>query len=160
MSLGWLTLALACTIACHTTRAGSTADPARAVQRDTIIGTIQIVGSDPFPHTVILPANSGVSLRLVGPPTLQRVNGLGVQIVGQLAGDQFTVKSFTVLSANGQQATDGRLVKDGDTLSIVTEDGQRHALVNPSPNLRARVGQRVWVSGPLDRQPIAYGFIE
>jgi hypothetical protein len=160
MSVGWLALALACTIACHTTRAGSTADPARAVQSDTIIGTIQIVGSDPFPRTVILPAYSGISLRLVGPPALQHVNGLGVQIVGQRAGDQFTVKSFTVVSANGQPATDGRLLKDGDTLYIVTEDGVRHALVSPSPNLRSRVGQRVWVSGPLDREPIAYGFIE
>ena len=160
MSFGWPALVLACTIACRTTRAGSTADPARSVQADTVIGTIQIVGTDPFPRTVIVPANSGISLRLVGPPALQHVNGLGVQVVGQRAGDQFTVKSFTVVSANGQPATDGRLLKDGDTLYIVTEDGVRHALVSPSPNLRARVGQRVWVSGPLDREAIAYGFIE
>jgi hypothetical protein len=160
MRFGWLALAAACTIACHGTRAGSAIDPARAVQGDTVIGTIEIVGTEPFPRTVILPANSGISLRLIGPPALQHVQGLQVQVVGQLAGEQFTVRSFTVVSANGEPATDGRLVLDGDTLYIVTQDGARHALVSPSPNLRARVGQRVWVSGPLDREPIAYGFIE
>jgi hypothetical protein len=160
MNLGFFTLVAACVVACHGPRAGSANDPARAVQGDTIIGTVQLVGTDPFPRTVILPANSGLSLRLIGPPTLQHVNGLEVQVVGQRAGDQFTVKSFLVVGANGQSATDGRLVMDSGTLYIVTEDGVRHALVNPSPNLRARVGQRVWVSGPLDREPIAYGFIE
>ena len=147
-------------MACHGTRAGSSIDPARAVQSDTVIGTVEIVGTDPFPRTVILPANSGIALRLIGPPALQHVAGLQVQVVGQVAGEQFTVQSFTVVGANGQDATDGRLVLDGGTLYIVTQDGARHALVNPSPNLRTRVGQRVWVSGPLDREPIAYGFIE
>ena len=160
MRIGLLAFAVTCTIACHSARAGSTADPARAVQGDTIVGTVQIVGTDPFPSTVIIPATSGISLRLIGPPSLQRVNGLQVQVVGQLAGERFTVRSFTVMSANGQPATDGRLVLDGDTVYIVTQDGVRHALVDPSPNLRARIGQRVWVSGPLDREPIAYGFIE
>lgn len=158
MNLGWVAFAAAVVIACHS---GARAETGVAsVRADTIIGTIQIVGTDPFPRTVIIPANSAISLRLIGPPTLQRVNGLGVQIVGQLAGEQFTVRSFTVVSANGQPATDGRLAKDGDTLYIVTQDGARHALVNPSPNLRTRVGQRVWVSGPLDHEPIAYGLIE
>jgi hypothetical protein len=160
MNFGLLTLAAACLVACHGPRAGSANDPARAVQGDTVIGTVQLVGTDPFPRTVILPANSGVPLRLLGPPTLQRVNGLEVQVVGQRAGDQLTVQSFIVVSANGQPATDGRLVIEAGTLYLVTEDGLRHALVNPSPNLRSRVGQRVWVSGPLDREPIAYGFIE
>lgn len=159
MSWVWSTLAVACAIACHGNRTGSRSDPVRA-QGDTVIGTVEIVGTDPFPRTVILPANAGLPLRLLGPPALQRVNGLEVQIVGQRAGDQFTVKSFTVVSANGQPATDGRLVMDSGTLYIVTEDGVRHALVNPSPNLRTRIGQRVWVSGPLDREPIAYGYIQ
>ena len=160
MSFGWLAFALACSIACHGPRAGSAIDSARVVQGDTVIGTIQIVGTDPFPRTVIVPGNSGLPLKLIGPPSLQHLQGLEVQVVGHVAGEQFTVKSFTVLAANGQIATDGRLVEDSGTLYIVTQDGVRHALVNPSPNLRARVGQRVWVSGPLDREPIAYGFID
>lgn len=158
MNLGWLGFATAVVVACHSAPRAESA--VASVRADTIIGTIQIVGSDPFPRTVILPASSGISLRLIGPPSLQHVNGLGVRVVGQRAGEQFTVQSFTVLSANGQPATDGRLVKDGDTIFIVTQDGVRHPLVYPSPNLRDRIGQRVWVSGPLDREPIAYGFIE
>jgi len=159
----WLALAVACAVACQGHQAGSAGsapDPARAAQSDTVIGTIQIVGTDPFPRTVILPGYSGIALHLIGPPTLQRLNGLQVQVVGRQAGEQFTVKSFEVVSANGQPATDGRLVMDGGTLYIVTQDGARHPLVSPSPNLRSRVGQRVWVSGPLDREPIAYGYIE
>jgi hypothetical protein len=157
MSSAWLACSAAIILACHS---GARTEPTvKSVQGDTVVGTIQIVGTDPFPRTVIIPGYSGLPLRLIGPPTLQRLDGLQVQVVGQRAGDQFTVKSFLVLSANGQPATDGKLVMDGGTLYIVTEDGERHALVNPSPNLRARVGQRVWVSGPLDREPIAYGFI-
>jgi hypothetical protein len=160
MSTAWFALVAACVIACHSARAGSSPDPARVAQGDTIIGTIQIVGTQPFSRTVILPASSGIQLRLIGPPVLQRLDGLQVQVVGRQAGEQFTVQSFLVLSVNGQPATDGRLAMDNGTLYIVTEDGVRHPLVNPSPNLRARVGQRVWVSGPLDREPIAYGYIE
>jgi hypothetical protein len=158
MSSAWLAFSTALIIACHS--GARTEHTIPSVQGDTVIGTIQIVGTDPFPRTVILPAYSGISLRLFGPPTLQRLDGLQVQVVGQRAGDQFTVKRFLVVSANGQPATDGRLVMDGGTLYLVTEDGARHALVHPSPNLRSRVGQRVWVSGPLDREPIAYGFID
>jgi hypothetical protein len=32
--------------------------------------------------------------------------------------------------------------------------------VNPPPLLRSSVGHRAWVSGALDRAPVAYGIIE
>jgi hypothetical protein len=157
MIVWWLAWATTCVIACHSAQTGSTVGPVRA---DTEIGTLQIVGTQPFPRTMLTPTNGDLPLRLIGPPILQRVVGLQIQIVGTRAGDQFTVKSFLVVGANGQPATDGKLVQDGGTLYLVTEDGARHALVNPSPNLRAHVGGRVWVSGPLDQEPIAYGIIQ
>lgn len=121
---------------------------------------MQLVGTDAFPQTILVPATSGISLNLVGPPTLRRVDGLQVQVIGELAGTRFTVHSFQVESANGQPAIDGRLVLDGGAYFIVSQDGTRHQIVSPSPNLRAHVGGRVWVAGPSDREPVSYGIIE
>ena len=158
MTAMWVAVAAAGVLACGGNRPAATkVDPVRA---DTLVGTAQLVGTDAFPQVVLVPATSGITLTLIGPPILRRVDGLQVQVVGQLAGDKFTVQSFTVLSANGQPATDGRLVLDGGVYFLVTQDGVRHPLVAPSPNLRAHVGGRVWVSGPLDREAIAYGIIE
>ncbi len=155
MTRGVLALALAAGLA-----ACATAGRAAPVQRDSLVGHLQIVGTDALPRTVLVPDDGTLSVTLVGPPALRRLGGLGVEIEGTRAGSQFTVQRFTVVSANGLEATDGRLVDDGGTLSIVTADGVRHALVRPSSNLRAHVGGRVWVSGPLDREPVAYGIIE
>jgi hypothetical protein len=156
--VGWAAFAAACVIACGGNRPANTG--VDTTQADTIIGTLQLVGTDAFPRVILVPAVSGLTLNLIGPPILRRVDGLQVQVAGRLAGEQFYVKSFMVLSANGQQATDGHLIVDGGVYYLVTQDGARHQLVNPPPNLRGHVGGRVWVSGPLDREPIAYGIIQ
>jgi hypothetical protein len=91
---------------------------------------------------------------------LANVDGLRVGVVGKLDGSKLSVIRFTVLEANGVPATDGRLVAEGDDLYLETADRVRHRLVQPSPKLRAQAGRRVWVSGPLDQEPVAYGFIE
>ena len=81
-------------------------------------------------------------------------------MIGRLAGTELGVERFVVVAANGVPATDGWLVAEGAVLYLVTADGQRHPLVRPSPNLWAHAGSRAWVSGPLDREPVAYGIIE
>jgi hypothetical protein len=153
-------VAAACVIACGGGRPASATVAAGPASADTVLGTIQLVGTDAFPQVILVPEMSGISLKLIGPPALQRVDGLQVQLAGQLAGDKFTVRSFQVIAANGQPAIDGRLVLDGGMFYIVTQDGERHRLIEPSPNLRAHLGARVWVSGPSDREPVAYGVIE
>jgi hypothetical protein len=85
---------------------------------------------------------------------------LRIAAVGTLAANRLAVARFTVLAANGVPATDGTLALSGDALVLVASNGKRYKLVNPSPVLRANVGHRVWVSGPLDRQPVAYGIID
>ncbi len=127
---------------------------------DSVVGHLRVVGSQPFPRVVLMPDPGALPLTLIGPPTLRRVDGLEVSVVGRVAGSNLTVTRFAVVAANGAPAVDGRLVADGDTLYVVTADGARRALVNPSPNLRAHVGHRAWVSGSLDHEPIAYGLIE
>jgi hypothetical protein len=91
---------------------------------------------------------------------LRHVNGLVILATGTRHDRFLTVQSFKVISANDVPATDGKLVASGDTLILVTDDGIRHALVHPSPALHAEVGGRIWVSGPLDKEPVAYGLID
>lgn len=146
-------------VACHHTNG---APPGRAdvEAADTIVGTVQVVGVDAFPKIVLVPDTGNLAATLIGPPSLRHLDGLRISVVGRSVGSQFTVKQFTVAAAGGLAATDGRLVADGSTLYIVTSDSVHHPLVNPSPNLWAHVGSRVWVSGSLDHEPVAYGIIK
>lgn len=145
--------------ACHH-RADAPVPSERGEAIDSVIGKVQVVGVQASPRIMLVRDGGGGSLTLVGRPSLAKVDGLRVAVVGTLEGSKLSVTRFTVLEANGVPATDGRLVADGDDLYLETVDQVRHRLVQPSPKLRAQVGHRVWVSGPLDREPVAYGFIE
>ena len=127
---------------------------------DSLTGTVQVVGVEAAPMITLVPDGGGRAVTLTGAPTLARVDGLHVAVVGRRAGSALGVERFTVVAANGLPATDGRLVAEGDVLYLVTADGLRHRLVRPSPVLAAHVGSRVWVSGPIDQEPVAYGIIE
>ena len=145
--------------ACH--HAGATqaasADPQAA---DSVRGRVQIVGVAAGPKVTLVPADGGSVLTLTGPASLRNLDGLGVSVVGWRKGAELRVTRFAVVTANGVPATDGRLVADERTLYLETADRVRHRLVAPSPRLWEHVGGRVWVSGPLDREPVAYGIIE
>ena len=133
-------------IGCHQAGVPAARVDAKA---DSVVGKVQVVGVDPFPQVILVRDGKSKTLTLIGSPAL-----------GRLADSRLTVARFTVLEANGVPATDGRLIADTAALYVQTSDGVRHRLVSPSPRLRARAGSRVWVSGPLDREPVAYGFIE
>jgi hypothetical protein len=115
---------------------------------------------DALPQVVLVLDDASPAVTLDGPASLRRVAGLRIAVLGDRAGARFAVRRFVVLSANGVAATDGLLAADGETLVLVTPDGARHRLVNPPSLLRAGVGHRAWVSGPLDREPVAFGIIE
>ena len=129
-------------------------------QHRTLNGTVRLVGPAPRAEVLLMPTSGGPGVPLAGPPSLEQVIGLDVAAVGTQEGRVFRVDRFTVVSANGIPATDGRLLHERDRLYLATPDGSRHALINPPPGLRNLVGRRVWVSGPLDREPVAYGMIE
>jgi hypothetical protein len=145
--------------ACHHAGAAqaSAADPQAA---DSVVGRVQLVGVAAVPRVALIPSDGGRTLTLSGPPALRNLDGLGVAVVGERSGSELHVTRFTVVAANGLAATDGRLVADGRTLYLETADRVRHPLVAPSPRLWEHVGGRAWVSGPLDREPVAYGIIE
>jgi hypothetical protein len=146
-------------IACHHGSGGS-AGGAHAEPVDSVRGKVQVVGVEALPMITVVPENGRPALTLIGPASLRRVEGLTVVVLGRLLGSKLTVKQFTVVAANGVPATDGRLVADGAALYLETADHVRHRLVQPSPRLWAEAGRRVWVSGLLDHEPVAYGIIE
>ena len=145
--------------ACHQAN-GAPPGRADAEAVDTIVGTVQVVGVEALPRVTLVRDGGSGALTLTGLSSVRRADGLRVAVVGRLVGSELAVKGFTVVAANGVAATDGRLVAEGATLYLVTGDGVRHPLVRPSPTLWAHVGGRAWVSGPLDREPVAYGIIE
>ncbi len=146
-------------IACHhgTASSGGRGDVETI---DSLRGKVQLAGVEGLPQITLLPEEGRPAVTLIGPPSLRRVAGLTVMAIGRLAGPKLTVRRFTVLAASGVPATDGRLVADGAVLYLKTTDGIRHRLVQPSPRLWAEAGRRVWVSGPLNHEPVAYGIIE
>jgi hypothetical protein len=150
-----LALALAAgaaAIACRPARPAVAPRPAAA--NDSLEGTIRVVGVEVIP--VVTLAFEGVtpSLTLDGPASLRRVDGLRVAVTGHRNGATLVVTRFVVVAANGVPASEGA------STVLVTADGVRHRLVNPPPLLRENPGHRAWVSGPLDREPVAYGIIE
>lgn len=161
---GVATVLLTCTAAgCHHGAANQAAgaDP-RAPEfqtTDSVVGRVQVVGVAASPRVTLVPADGGTVFTLTG-ASLRSVDGLGVAVVGRRTGSILQVTRFTVVSANGLPATDGRIVAEGQTLYLETADRVRHALVAPSPRLWEHVGGRAWVSGPLDHEPVAYGIIE
>jgi hypothetical protein len=132
------------------------------LQPPTAEGRVDVVGLDPLLTIVLRTSDPHHPILLDGPLMLQlrHVNGLVILATGTRHDRFLTVQSFKVISANDVPATDGKLVASGDTLILVTDDGIRHALVHPSPALHAEVGGRIWVSGPLDKEPVAYGLID
>jgi hypothetical protein len=146
-------------LACHHGTGGS-AGQADAEPADSVRGKVQVVGVEALPVITLVPDEGRRALTLVGPPSLRRVEGLTVVVLGRLLGSKLMVKQFTVVAANGVPATDGRLVAEGAALYLETAHRVRHRLVQPSPRLWAEAGKRVWVSGPLDHEPVAYGIIE
>ena len=170
--------AAACALAaaCHHASRGTAAQPRRAAggpasasaandanavaRTDSLDGVVRVVGVDALPQVVLVLDDASPSVTLDGPASLRRVAGLRIAVIGDRSGSRFTVRRFVVLAANGVPATDGMLAADAEGLVLVTADGTRHRLVNPPPLLRASVGHRAWVSGPLDREPVAFGVIE
>ncbi|HEY8470554.1 MAG TPA: DUF5818 domain-containing protein [Longimicrobiales bacterium] len=143
------------------------ASRAAAVVPDTLRGTVAIVGAEPLARVVLRPAGGGAEVELVGPQreALARVAGAEVVAVGRPApgttpGPALEAVSFTVTAVDGQPAVDGRLEREAGGLVLVTPDGRRVRLVRPPAALEAWVGARVWVAGPLDREPQAFGMIE
>ena len=145
------------------TRAPARTDTSPPLARDTVTdvrGMITVVGNAPVSQVQIRDAN-GVSHTLGGPdlPSLRRVAGLEVALRGTPSpGNELAVRSFTVLSAEGQAALDGVLEHEASTLYLRTAS-RRVPLGNPPADLHGLVGARVWLTGSPERGPNTFGII-
>ncbi len=144
-----------------------------ATPADSVRGILTLVGNEPGAVLLITaPRGGGEAVSLVGAQSVMLARAVGVEVVafGRRTGARnpaagprgavvFNAASFVVRAADGVPATDGLVVSSGGVLSLRLADGR----VVPAPmlpaSLRRMVGARVWVAGPLDAPPQAYGVI-
>jgi hypothetical protein len=140
-----------------------------AVTTDTLRGTLTEVGSEPSSIVLTPQVGSAVVLRGAIVP-LRGVVGTDVVVRGRLTGERtpiatptpapvFEVSSFIVRAAGGVTAHDGVLRETGGRVYLVREDSTTVEIPALPPTLRAQIGARVYLAGPLDRPPAAYGII-
>ena len=101
---------------------------------------------------------------VVGPyaPMIGRLTGAEVLATGFPDGaTELQVRDFQVATVNGVAAFDGVLAAAPDgSLAIVTRDRAAHPITNPPAELRAHVGQRLWITGPLATGAVTFGVID
>jgi hypothetical protein len=151
--------ALSITAACHRAPVAATLTGNPRIAADSLQGIIKIVGSEPFPQTTLSFDDGSPALVLDSAAALKSVAGLRVAVIGVRQGRRMVVDRFMVLSANGIEAMDGTLTLDDGDLILVRASGARQRLARPPPSLRALAGRRVWVSGDLSREVVAFGII-
>ena len=136
-----------------------------------ITGSVHLTGMKL--NEIVLKTSDGLEIPLAGEATalLARVDDAGVEVRGSWNADgAFAVADFVVQIVGGAPVLDGVLITVYDT-RIVTEDsqvlgyalrltrGDTVELKEPSTDLLAHVGERVWVAGPIEGPPTAFGVI-
>jgi hypothetical protein len=151
-------LASAALAACasNETRAG---DHASVMAADTVRGVVDVVGAEPSTSIVLRTPAGDVTVsgerRL-----LSQLAGVEVTLQGAMAAPrQFTAALVHVRAVQGVPAIDGVLERQGAGFVLRTADGSRLALPHLPSALTDRAGSRIWLAGPLDRAPAAYGVI-
>lgn len=101
-------------------------------------------------------------IRLVGGDAepLRNVIGAEVEIRGTNDVDAgFNVTQFAMRRVEGRPARDGYLEFNDDGYALRQLDGSYTALIDPPAELIEMVGHRVWVAGPSDARPEAFGLL-
>lgn len=127
-----------------------------------IRGTVAVTGSDPGTTVILRTVSAGPVLTLTGPQAalIARVSGAEIWARGAREDARhFQVSAFGVRSVDGVSAVDGILMKHGDSYMLQTSDGKHLAIARLPAALAEKVGARIWLSGPLDRDPNAFGII-
>ena len=141
---------------------------AHAETPDSLVGVVSVTGTS-FERQLALRnvdgARTGAPLLaalLSAAPAdsaaMSRRGGIEIVVRGRRDGKQFRVANFAVLRVDGAPVMDGVVLRDGARLALQGARG-RVNLGNPPAALRAMVGARVWVGGPLDTGPNTYGVI-
>jgi hypothetical protein len=134
-------------------------------QTVTLTGMVQNNPTGELIPPLVLRTPDGMIVGLYGGVSqlLQSVLGAQVQVDGeQLTELAVEVQSFLVLMVGDQPARDGVLIQTGagEYMLRLTKTGEYDRVIDPSGELRARVGDRLWMTGPADGPPSAFGVIQ
>ena len=113
---------------------------------------------------LLLRTASGEVVALFGENSAPLDSLIGAQVLSH--GEQWDVgamyvESFLLLSVNDRPVRDGMLVRTetgGYAMNLTAGDFGR-AILSPSLELQRLVGHRIWVAGPEDAPPMAFGVI-
>ena len=135
---------------------------------DTARGVVRILGTVADSRVVVHSPTGPVAV--IGPlaPTIAALQEMDVWVQGPLSvavgraipPRQIEARQFAVRAVNGVAALDGTLREESGGLVLVGAAGGRTILGTPPPALRARVGNRVWVTRDASGAVTAFGVIE
>jgi hypothetical protein len=135
----------------------------------TFSGVIHRLGTTLDQAVLTTPDGSQLVLAGSEVPNLMHVENAEVDVRGTLDGQTLLVADFLVRRVGGTDVMDGILTMlPGDandtemhavTYGITLADGSIIPLIDPPQELLAYVGERVWVSDPVEGQPTAFGVI-
>jgi hypothetical protein len=168
---GLLCVLVLCATSYATACARRSADPsagdARVTAADSLRGVVRVSG--PAPGQLMLALASGAAVEIVATETdvMRAADGLEVAVFGARAGvggttpatTAFIVARFEVRAVDGISAVDGTLLLRDGRYVLRLADGALAPLAAPPAALRAAVGARVYVAGPLTAAPLAYGIL-
>jgi hypothetical protein len=166
-----LVLAAACSDATAPS-APSKTTPGAPLQPElvTLTGSVHLTGQKLNP--VSLSTSDGQDIALIGANAemLVSLENAGVEVHGGWDADgAFTVADFLVETVGGAAVVDGILIavyaapiETADVIGYAirpTRGGQTIALSEPSTDLLAYLGERIWVAGADQGVPTAFGLI-
>lgn len=169
----WLVTAAGCSDTIAPSRsAGSVPSTPISPQLVTLSGFTHLTGERL--NDVMLTTIDGQDVLLMSDGGgLPRVENAGVDVRGRWGVEgTFEVADFVVRSVDGESVLDGVLIALYDTPLVDTEDailigyalrltdGPVVSLMDPPADLRAHVGERLWVVSPTDGPPTAFGIIQ
>lgn len=130
------------------------------VPGDTVRATVSVEGAEPM--TRVMLRSQGSAREVAGPHarTLSRLDGVTVLARGKTSGNILTVDEFIVTAVNGEPVLDGRVVEDGERVTLVTMDGRRVELRAVPAALRALAGHRVWMRTSANGEPESWRQID
>jgi hypothetical protein len=124
----------------------------------TLRGSIVMTGGQ-----IILHTDGGSARRLIG-PEVRRLHGVvGADVLVRATDDAvggLLVASFTLLAMDGLPAIDGVLEAVDGGYAVCPVDGSPRMLMDPPPELIDHLGARVWVTGDVSKEIVAFGSLE
>jgi hypothetical protein len=143
----------------------SAPSPQHAADTAVIRGTVAVVGSAPMNVVVLVQDANGESSRVEGPlrEEIQRLAHAEVEVSGirqpdPMYGSSIRATDYSVRSVNGEPVVTGIVERAADGgMQLRLEDGRTVGLAAGAEQLR--LGQKVWIQGPVTVQVRTFGVI-